>query len=227
MNRLLLFIALAASMIACSSSRGRLKMGQLNASLAQLTGLEGDPLDKTPVEFEQTGKPEYDEFFVESAKVQAGLVVSNALTEAMTKNIKGYAISFVASNANNDNVKQLLGGRAANQLSVDESLAALKLKKQQGKLSDDETKFAVSSAVNAVQVALYMKESVASTQSLAEKGKALSGKVQSDFTGLEATKAPGIATALGTSVNNLAQAASTAPEVVKQLARLAEGLKSL
>lgn len=227
MNRILLTLVLGTSLFACSSSRGRLKMGELHSSLAQLSGLEGDPLDKTPVEFEQTGKPEYDEFFLESAKVQAGLVVSNALTEAMTKNIKNYAVSFVASNANDDNVKQLLGGRAADQLNLDESLAALKLQKQQGKLSADEAKYAVSSAANAAQVVLYMKESVTGTKALAEKGKALSGKVQSDFTGLDATKAPGISTALGTSVNNLAQAANTAPEVARQLARLAEGLQSL
>ena len=225
MKRFGMLAVLAA--VACTSSRGRIKMGELHAALANASGLEGDPLDKTPVEFDQTGKPEYDQFFVEAAKVQAGLVVSNALVEALTKNVKAYAMSYVAANAADASVQQLLNGRTAEQMGPEEAIAVLKLKKAKSGLSADEGKYALRTGANTLQTALYMKESVVSTKGLAEKGQTLSGKVKSDFTGLDATKAPGVASALTSSVNNLTQAATTVPDIARQLTRLAEGLASL
>jgi hypothetical protein len=141
--------------------------------------------------------------------------------------VKAFAMSYVAANANDDNVKQLVSGRALDQISVDESLAVLRLKKQQGKLADDEAKFAVRSAANALQVAVYLKESVNGAKALADKGQGLSGRIKSDFSGLDSVKAPGVTSAIATSVDNLSQAAATAPEIAKQLTRLAAGLSSL
>jgi hypothetical protein len=202
-------------------------MGDLHASLAKSTGLEGDPLDKTTVEYEQTGKAEYDQFFVDAAKTQAGLVVSNALVEALTKNIKSFAMSYAAANATDESVRLLLAGRTPDKINADESLALLKLKKTHGGLSNDESKYALRTGANTLQTATYLAESVKGTQGLIEKGRSLSGKVQNDFTGLDAVKGPGVATALTASVNNLTGAITTAPDVAKQLVRLGQGLMSL
>jgi hypothetical protein len=154
-------------------------------------------------------------------------VVSNALVEALTKNVKAFAMSYVAANAADAAVQDLLKGRQAEQLTDAESLAVLKLKKAHGGLSSDESKYALRTGANTVQTALYLGESAKGTKELAEKGQQLSGRVQSDFAGLDAPKAPGVASALTSSVNNLTQAATTLPGIAKQLARLGEGLQSL
>jgi hypothetical protein len=171
--------------------------------------------------------PKYDLFFVDAAKIQAGLVVSNALVEALTKNIKGYAMSYAAANATDENVRLLLAGRAPEALNAYESLAMLKLQKAHSGLSDDESKYALRTGANTLQTALYMRESVKAAIGLVAQGRELSGTVRTDFTGLDARKVPGVTTAMATSVDNLNGAITTAPEIAKQLYRLGEGLASL
>ena len=226
-SKICIAFAIVATSFACASAKARVKMGELNSALAQSTGLDGDPLEATPVEYEQTGKPEYDQFFQSSARLQAGLVVSNALVDALTKNLKSYAMSYVAANATDDSVKQLLAGRTADSLTADEALAVLKLQKTHGGLSDDESKFAARTGANTLQTGLYMGESVKATQTLIDTGKTLSGKVKTDFVGLDATKAPGVASALSSTATNLSGAATSAPLLAKQLIRLGEGISSL
>jgi len=228
MKRLLVLSAVGVLGIAWGSTqRGRVKMGELHASLAQSTGLDGDPLDKTPVEFEQIGKPDYDQFFVESARVQAGLVVSNALVESLTKNVKAFAMSFAAANATDANIKKLLNGQSTDQIGVDEAFALLKLKKARTGLSQDEVKYAARTGANTLQTAVYLRESVVGTKAVIEKGQSLSGRVKTDFTGFDMAKAPGVTSALTTSLNNLGESVKTAPEIAKQLTRLAQGLQAL
>ena len=227
-SRSSLLLALAAlSLTACASSRGRLKMGALNAAISQSTGLDGDPLETTPVEYEQTGKPEYDSFFLRAAEIRASLVVANALVDALTTNVKNYAISYAAANAADEGVKALVGGRPLDQLSADDAIALLTSQKTRGQLSEDERNYAKRTGANTLQTALYLGTAVKSTQDLIALGRDLSPKVKSDFAGLDATKAPGVASAITGSVDNLQSAATTLPDIAKKLTRLGEGLSSL
>ena len=211
---------------ACAA-RNRLQMGGLHSEIARLSGLEGDPLEKTPVEYDSTGKPEYDDFFKNAAVVNAELIVSNALVEVLTKNLKSFARSQVASGAADDSLKALLNGHSADEMDADEAVAVLKLQSQRGKLGADVKEYAGKTAGSTLEAGNYLVGSVVTTKGLAEKGKALGARVQSDFTGLDAPKVPGITSALATSAGNLTQATTTAPAVAKQLLRLAQGLMSL
>jgi hypothetical protein len=223
----LVFAFVALSLTACASSRGRMKMGDLNAAIANATGLDGDPLEKTPVEYEQVGLPEYDNFFVQAATIQAGVVVSSALLDALTTNLKTYAIAYAAAHAAEEGVKSLVNGRPLDQITGEEALTLVMHQKTLGQLTDDEVNFAKRTAANTAQTALYLVASVKSTVDLINTGRSLSSKVTTDFTGLKAGKAPAVASALTTSVDNLSGAATTLPDIAKKLARIGEGLSSL
>jgi hypothetical protein len=225
------WIAVAAAClligVGCSSTKYRLKMGDMHESLANLTGLEGDPLEKEPVEFEETGKPKYDEFLRSAAHIRAGLIVSNALVEALTTNVKSFARSYAASRVADENVKELIGETPAEEMTEDQALAVLKLQKKRGELNDDVLEFATRSAANAGQTVLYLTETASSAVTLAKTGGELSQSVQNDFTGIDVAKAPAVAEGITTAVGNLKDAGEEAPELAKRLARLGEGLKSL
>jgi hypothetical protein len=220
-------LLLLAATACATASTNRVRMGELNSVLSHLSGLEGDPLEKEPVEYQQVGKADYDRFFKDSSTVRANLVVADALSEALSKNVKNYARSYAAAGAADENVKEIVGDTKPDQLSDEQSIALLRLKKKRNELSGDELKFAASSGANAVQVALYLVGTTLTTRQLAEQGKDLSGKVPTSFTGMEALKAPAATSGLSTSIDNLTRASTRIPDVAQKLTRLGEGLRSL
>jgi hypothetical protein len=209
-------LAFANSAWAFGSTTVRLKMGDTHESVAKLTGMEGDPLAKEPVEYEESGNGKYDDFFRKAAVLRAGLVVSNEFANVLTKNIKAFARSSMAA----DEI-----AKSQENLTDEKALAVLKA--QKSKITADQLKFLASAGANTAQLIVYLNESAKAAPALAQTGKDLTQSVKSDFTGFSAMKAPGVTAGLGKSVDNVNSAAQSIPDLVKTLTRLSQGIAAI
>jgi hypothetical protein len=155
------------------------------------------------------------------------MVVSNSYADALTSDLKGYARSYAASKAADENVKGIVGDSKPEELTDEQAVALLKLKKKQGQLSADETAFAANALVDSAVVVSFLNETVTRAKPLAVRAASLSQSVKSDFSGTEALKVPAVAKSLNGSTSSLKQATVKAPELAKTLTRLAVSLKGL
>jgi hypothetical protein len=218
---------LAAAGCATGTSTQQVKMGEIDRAIGGLTGLPGDPLEKEKVEYLVVGKPKYDQFFKSSAEMRAGFVVSEVLSQTLTTNLKSYARSYAASKAADESVKQIVGTTPLDQLSEDQSIALLRLKKEKESLSAEEKLFLASSVGNTAHTVSYLARTSTEAQSLVSAADSLSRSLKDDFTGLDAGKVPLVSKGITTSVDNVQNASSKSVELAKNLTRLGEGLKSL
>ena len=219
--------SLPANPVAGGTTTQRVKMADVRGDMGKLTCLKSDPLEKEKVEYVMSGKENYDEVSRSAAEIHAGMVVSNSFADALTTDLKSYARSYAASKAADENVKGIVGKSKPEELSNDQAIALLALKKKQGQLTGDEASFALSSATDAAVVATFLGSTAISAKPLATKAASLSQSVNTDFSGGEAIKAPLVAKSLQTSTKSLKEATVKAPELAKTLARLAQGLKSM
>jgi hypothetical protein len=202
-------------------------MADVRGDMGKLTCLKSDPLEKEKVEYVVSGKSNYDEVNRSAAEMRAGMIVSNSYADALTTDLKGYARSYAASKATDDNVKEILGKSKPEEISDEQAVALLALKKKRGQLSADEASFALNAAADAAVVATFVGVSASQAKPLAAKATTLTQSVNTDFAGAEAVKAPLVAKGLDTSTKSLKEAAVKGPELAKTLARLAQGLKGL
>jgi|GEM_PF-3024585 len=218
---------LAVPMAASAASAQRITLAGMKGSFGEVALLTTDPLEKQKVEWKATGKGNYDEFFERAALMDAGMVVSQAFTEALTTNLKGYARSFAAEKATDEAVKEIVGDTPPEKLSDEQSVALLALKKKQDKLNGEETTFVAKSLLSAAVVGSFLAKVPDDSKALAQTGAGLVQSVPSDFKGLQAVKAPIVTASLREAGSHLQDASTRAPEIAKGLARLVEALKSL
>jgi hypothetical protein len=210
-----------------STTTQRVKLADIRGGMGKLTSLKNDPLEKEKVEYVTSGKPNYDEVSRSAAEIKAGMIVSNSFADSLTSDLKGYARSYAASQAADANVKEIVGKSKPDELTDEQAIALLSLKKKRGELSSDETHFAANAATDAAAVAAFLGVSVSQAKPLAAKATALTQSVNSDFTGAEAIKAPLVAKSMQTSTKSLTEATVKGPELAKTLTRLAQALKGM
>ncbi|HYD42383.1 MAG TPA: hypothetical protein VEB43_16260 [Anaeromyxobacter sp.] len=220
--------ALFAVPMVASAAGTRVTLAGMKGDFGDVVAqLAGDPLEKKKVEWKPTGKGNYDQFLERAALIDAGLVVSEAFTQALTDNLKGYARSFAAEKATDEAVKEIVADTPPEKLSEQQSVALLTLKKKQEKLNGEETAFVAKSLLSAAVVTTFLAKVPNDSKALAQTGAGLVQTVPSDFKGLQAVKAPIVTASLKEAGSHLQDAGTRAPEIAKGLARLVEGLKSL
>lgn len=225
-SRIVCAALLAVPMVA-SAAGTRVTLAGMKGTFGEVALLTTDPLEKKKVEWKPTGKSNYDEFLERAALMDAGMIVSEAFTQALTDNLKGYARSFAAEKATDQEVKRIVGDTPPEKLSEEQSVALLTLKKQQEKLNGDETAFVAKSLLSAAVVGTFLSKVPDDSKALAKTGAGLVQTVPSDFKGLQAVKAPIVTASLKEAGSHLQEAGTRAPEVAKGLARLVAGLTSL
>lgn len=226
-SRIVCAATLVAPMLVSAAPVQRVTLASMKGTFGEVALLTNDPLDKQKVEWKATGKGNYDDFFEKAALMDAGMIVSQSFTEALTTNLKGYARSFAAEKATDESVKAIVGETPPDKLTEDQSVALLALKKKQDKLNGEETAFVAKSLVSAAVVGTFLSKVPGDSKTLAQTGAGLVQSVPSDFKGLNAVKAPLVTSSLKEAGTHLQDAGTRAPELGKGLARLVEGLKSL
>jgi hypothetical protein len=214
--------------IGCAGSvpKREVEMGQLHRKIGQLTGLDQVPLDK--VEYLAPGKQNYDEFFRASAEMRSGVMFSEAFSQALTRNLKSFARSYVAERAADQNVAEIVGTTPTDQLTEDQAFAVLTLKKKRGELHNDEVVYVASSATNTGQMIVFLNRTQKEAQLLTEQGNLLAKSVQADFADpKQLPQAPAVAEGLKESLSHVQQASARAVALSKTLTRLGATLNSL
>jgi hypothetical protein len=227
-------VGLAMAFVGCASAKYRLTMREMNPIIgwteipvADLAGTGADPLEAEKIEYIMSGKGRYDHVTRSAAEIRAGLVLSQAFTETLTTNVKGLARSYAAAHAADENVKEIQGNTAVEDLSWDQQMALLNLKKKREELSSDETVFLQRSVANTALLVVYLGKTAVQSKELAETALTLTRSVPTDFLGPDAIMAPSVVQSLEGSAKNLDEASAKAPELAKTLARLGEGLKAM
>jgi len=204
-----------------------LSLSDIDPNLAPLAKTELDPFFKQKVEYQVVGMDKYYKFFKSSAITYAGLLVGETAATATSAKLKGYARTMAAKSAVDDSVKEIMGDTPADKMSTEQSIALLKLKKKKGELSEDETKYFISSAVNIGLIAVALNTSIQNAASLIDTGKELQGSVKNDFIGMNALKLPGVTTGIANSMTQLARVPSQGVGVAKELTIMIEAMKML
>jgi hypothetical protein len=218
---------LAVSSIASGADKRCVTRADVNDTFVGVTILQDDPLAQEKVEYLVIGKSNYDEFFRSSAKLHAGMVISQSATSALTTHLKGYARSYAAAQAADQSVKEIVGNSKPEDLTNDQAVALLALKKKHGELTADELSFATNSVASAAVLTKFLYDTPGQASGLVSQGTALTSSVPSDFKGFELLKVPDVVAGLNKSLSSLQAAVEKAPDLAKRLARLSEGLKSL
>ncbi|MGC4000875.1 MAG: hypothetical protein QM767_26840 [Anaeromyxobacter sp.] len=229
--RAVALLALAVVLVAPTASRAagakRVTLDSIKGAFGEVPILGADPLASKKVEWQPTGKARYDQFLQDAAFMDAGMIVSQATTDTLTTSLKGYARNIAASGAMKDAAKEIVGDTPPDQLSEEQSLALLALKKKMASLSEEELAFATKGAASATVVGGFLAKVPETSTQLVEQGSSLSQSVSKDFTGFDAMKVPGVGAALALSGVHVKDAAERAPELAKAITRLAQGLGSL
>jgi hypothetical protein len=222
-------LALGLLVLGCASTvpTRRVTMDQMQQKIGQLTGLGELPLEKAKVTYLAPGKGAYDAFFKASAEMRGGVMLSEAFSEALTRNLRAFARSYAAQRAADENVREIVGSTPIDQLGEDQSFALLELKKKRGELHQDEAVYVVSSAANTSQMVIYLNRTSLEAQLLAEQGNTLRQSVVRDFGGREILRAPQVTRGLGDSMGHIREASLKASALARTLTRLGECLRGL
>ena len=229
MIRKIFRLGIVAMILLCANAgmAAILSLSDIDPNLTVLSKTELDPFFKQKLEYQVAGVAKYDKFFKSSAITYGGLLVGKNAATTTSATLKGYARSMAAKAATDANVKEIVGDTPPDKITTEQSIALLKLKKKRGELSEDETKYFISSAANLGLIAVALNASIQNAASLADTGKELSGSAKDDFTGFNAMKLPGVISGITNSATQLAQVPSEGIGLAKELTIMIQAMQML
>lgn len=222
----LLFLAVVGSAAGAAAQQDRLlTLQDLSPDLARLIG--GTPLDfvaSARITYGVTGQSSYDEFFRNSAVSYGGFMVGQRLTDNATVNLKKFARSKAAVAELQDQIKELTQGADTSSWTTEQSLAVLEAAKKRDQLTDEESAYMLSTAVNLAAAVPMVEASVSSSTQLSGTAPGLIDGARSSFGMM---KAPGIARNVRQSANRLTAIPTEGPKLVESMMVLTRGLAAI
>jgi len=203
------------------TSEKTLKVGDIEPKLKDMP-LVGDIKFKG-IKYDEIDEPEYDGFFLSSAKIHGLVELNQELAESATKSLKKFAMSKMADEAMKENIKGLVGDTPPDKWTTEQSIAVMQMAKQQDKISADEKRYFVQSAGTLAVGMAALTKGLESVKELMEQGKGLK-----ESTGdLEKIKIPAAAKGSKTSLGHLQDAKEKGPVLAEELKVLTTAFKAL
>jgi len=217
MKSIIFAIVMAIMLSGCGGNKQIVKSQEQSGSKTQerATAQEQESEGVVTDYYKVTGTSA-DAFMKSSAELYVNFRTAKIQINSATKNLKKYAISHAASAAAGENLKDA---------PTEESIKSLKAMK--GKLSADELKYFATTAVQLVQTAGTLNESVKKAQELMPQASTATSKLPSELTGFNAMKIPDVTAGINQSIKQLSDVVSDAPGVAKEMLVLADAFKSL
>jgi len=181
-----------------------------------------------PIRYNQVGIKEFDDFFQSAAKINGLVILSKGMVTSSIDELKKMAMSKAADAAMAQNIKDLVGDTPQEEWTTDQSIAVMEMAKAQGKLSNDEGKYFMTTAGSMVTVVASLGLGVKEAADLIQKMPELQDGVKKMLTNpMQMRKGKKVVDGIKGSGQNLKSAVTTIPELVKELNMLVTAFKSL
>lgn len=226
MKKLLLFVLTFGTVILFGASKYYLTVADVEPQLAtfQFSHEYGFADEGGFVEYTQIGVPDYDTFFKTAAKLDGLVILTNAMTQTTTAELKKYAISKAADETLAQSIKEIVGDTLPEQYTVEQSIAIMKLAKQSGKVKDDEVAYFTTTAIS-LGIGVYsLGKGVSEVINLLSQGSELLKNVKSS---VKMMLVPAATKGLKGSIDNLQGVQKNAPRTLEEMKVLLEAFKAL
>ena len=177
------------------------------------------------VTYMKIGKSSYDDFFKTSAKLNGLSVLATVMTTTATGQLKKYAMSKAADEAMQDNIKEFVGDVPPEEWSTEQSLAVMRMAKEQDNISKDEEEYFVNTALSLGIVAASLIKGMGEVGDLIKDGKSLIKNITKAK--LKWKQIKPTTKGLKGSIKNLKNFKTNTPEAAEEMAVLVKGFKML
>ena len=177
------------------------------------------------VTYMKIGKSSYDDFFKTSAKLNGLSVLATVMTTTATGQLKKYAMSKAADEAMQDNIKEFVGDVPPEEWSTEQSLAVMRMAKEQDNISKDEEEYFVNTALSLGIVAASLIKGMGEVGDLIKDGKSLIKNITKAK--LKWKQIKPTTKGLKGSIKNLKNFKTNAPVAAEEMAVLVKGFKML
>ena len=177
------------------------------------------------VTYMKIGKSSYDDFFKTSAKLNGLSVLATVMTTTATGQLKKYAMSKAADEAMQDNIKEFVGDVPPEEWSTEQSLAVMRMAKEQDNISKDEEEYFVNTALSLGIVAASLIKGMGEVGDLIKDGKSLIKNITKAK--LKWKQINPAKKGLKGSIKNLKNFKTNTPEAAEEMAVLVKGFKML
>jgi len=180
-------------------------------------------LIEKPIEYIQIGDPNYDDFFMASAKLNGVVVLSKGMTTTATGQLKKFAMSKASNEAMKENIIDLVGDTPKEQWTTEQSIAVMKMAKGQGQINSDEVKYFATTAGSIGIVVVSLGKGIVEAKELIPNGTKLLKNVKS----VSPLKIPQATKGVKLSLENLNGVVKNAPKMLEEMKVLLDGFKLL
>jgi len=224
MKYLTLIVLLVVSL---GAKKYELTLADIEPALAGIVKAEqiGFADKESIVTYMKIGKSSYDVFFKTSAKLNGLSVLATVMTSTTTDQLKKYAMSKYAEEAMQENIKEFVGDVPPEEWSTEQSLAVMRMAKEQDKISNDEKEYFVNTALSLAIVAASLTKGTEEVGDLIKDGKSLLKNITKAKLKLKQIKPA--TKGLKGSIKNLKNFKENAPVAAEEMAVLVKGFKML
>jgi hypothetical protein len=145
-------------------------------------------------------------------------------------NLKNYARDHLAAVIMEENIQELIGDTPSDQLTVEQSLAVMRMEKEHNRISDNESRYFFSMAGQLGIASLALIRGAQETPDLIKKGKLLITHAWEDFTIMGIPRfwdIRPVVLGLDESLGRLKHVTQIAPVLIEDIAVLLRGFKEL
>jgi hypothetical protein len=182
------------------------------------------------IDYPITGIDRYNEFFKSSALIHFTAELSQSMVNNAAVNLKNYARDHLAAGIMEENIQELIGDTPPDQLTVEQSLAVLRMEKEHDRITDNESRYFFTMAGQLGIASLALIRGVKEAPDLIKKGKLLITHAWEDFTIMGIPRfwdIEPVVSGLDESLGRLKYVTEIAPVLIEDIAVLLRGLKEL
>ena len=174
----LLAFLICALFPGCSTSRAYLTLSDIDPRFEVLNdaGIQIILTDYVVSDIEK-----YNEFFKSSAIISFTFNLSHSMIKDATANLKKYAQDHLAKMTMDENIEEMIGDTPHDSLSVEQSIAIMRLEKERDRISHNEKKYFIFMGGQIGIGFLALLRGIKETPSLLKQGRLLLTDIREDF----------------------------------------------
>jgi hypothetical protein len=182
------------------------------------------------IDYPTTGIDRYNEFFKSSALIYFTAELSQSMVNNAAANLKNYARDHLAAGIMEENIQELIGDTPQDQLTIEQSLAVMRMEKEHDRITENESRYFFSMAGQLGIASLALIRGAKEAPDLVKKGKLLITHAWEDFTIMGFPRfwdIEPVVSGLDESIGRLQHVTEIAPVLIEDIAVLLRGFKEL
>jgi len=223
----MLITLMCASLTGCGASRAYLTLADLDP---RFEALEESGLEIRLTDYVISDIEKYDDFFKSSAIISFTFDLSHSMVNEATSNLKKYAQDHLAKMTMDENIEELIGDTPHDQLGVEQSVAIMRMEKEQDRISHNEKKYFIFMGGQIGIGFISLLRGVKEAPTLLKRGRSLLYNIGDDFSSDGVPKILSISSVsegIKESIERLNKVRQDAPVLVEDMKVLYDAFKML